>query len=223
VLDGFDGAPRLGRRLRRGTTGDSGGSDGTTVRTSFMNQVQQYPYVDDGNAQIVGLPLANAQLEVVIALPHGDLATYEHALSTGAAPLAVPPGSEDVQLAVPKVTFTSPTFSLADMLKAMGMQLAFDKVQADLTGLCAVPPNKEHLYIADVLQKAMLGMEETGVEAAAATAVIVAATGALVGPPPPPPIPMVVNRPFVVSVVDVPTRAVLFLGHITDPTEMGSP
>jgi serpin B len=198
-------------------------SDGTTVSTSFMNQDQQYPYVDDGNAQVVGLPLANGQLEIVIALPHGDLATYEEALATGAAPLAVPSGSEDVQLSVPKVTFTSPTFSLADMLKAMGMPLAFDKVQADLTGLCAVPPNKEHLYIADVLQKAMLGMEETGVEAAAATAVVVGATGSLVGPPPPPPIPMVVNRPFVVSIVDVPTGAVLFLGHITDPTDMGSP
>ncbi len=187
------------------------------------DQDQQYPYVDDGNAQVVGLPLANGQLEIVIALPHGDLATYEDALTTGAAPLAVPSGSEDVQLSVPKVTFTSPTFSLADMLKAMGMPLAFDKVQADLTGLCAVPPNKEHLYIKDVLQKAMLGMEETGVEAAAATAVIVGATRSVVGPTPPPPIPMVVNRPFVVSIVDVPTGAVLFLGHITDPTDMGSP
>jgi serine protease inhibitor len=69
----------------------------------------------------------------------------------------------------------------------------------------------------------MLGMEETGVEAAAATAVIVGETKSVVGPAPPPPIPMVVNRPFVVSIVDVPTGAVLFLGHITDPTDMGSP
>jgi serine protease inhibitor len=34
---------------------------------------------------------------------------------------------------------------------------------------------------------------------------------------------MVVNRPFLLSIVDVPTGAVLFLGHIEDPTAAGSP
>jgi hypothetical protein len=34
---------------------------------------------------------------------------------------------------------------------------------------------------------------------------------------------MVVNRPFVVSTLDVPMGAVLFLGHITGPTQPGSP
>jgi serine protease inhibitor len=43
------------------------------------------------------------------------------------------------------------------------------------------------------------------------------------GPPPPPPVPVDLNRPFVLSIVDVPTGAILFLGHIEDPTDMGSP
>jgi serpin B len=192
---------------------------GTTVSTPFMNQTTTFPYVDDGNAQIVGLPLANNQVAVVVALPHGDLATYEAGLTASSAGLAMPASQALVQLAVPKVSFTSPSFSLADALKTLGMPIAFDQQNANFQGIC-VPPDGQNLYISDVLQKAMIAMQETGVEAAAATAVIVGETDAAGGPTPTP-IPVVVNRPYVISIVDVPTGAVLFLGHITDPTATG--
>jgi serpin B len=185
-----------------------------------MNQTGTLPFVDDGDAQIVGLPLSNQQLGVVIALPHGDLATYEAGLTASSAGLAMPSGQALVELAVPKVTFTSPTFSLANALKAMGMPVAFDKTSADFKGIC-IPTDGQNLYISDVLQKAMIAMQETGVEAAAATAVIVDETAGVAGPPPTP-IPVIVNRPYVISIVDVPTGAVLFVGHIVDPTATGS-
>ena len=56
----------------------------------------------------------------------------------------------------------------------------------------------------------MIAMQETGVEAAAATAVILDASVA------PETIPMTVNRPFVLAIVDGPTGAVLFLGHVEE-------
>ena len=99
-------------------------------------------------------------------------------------------------------------------------QIWFVEGTADFQGLTADDPN---LYIGDVLQKTELGVMETGVEAAAATAVIVEASGASSGGPPPTPVPMVVNRPFLTAIVDVPTGAILFLGHIEDPTNVGSP
>jgi len=193
----------------------------TSVSTPFMNTTASLPYVDDGEAQVVGLTLANQQLAVVIAFPHGDLATYEAGLSASSAGLAMPTAEALVQLAVPKVTFTSPTFSLAKALQAMGMTQAFDPKSANFTGLCTSPPDGDNLYISDVLQKAMIAMQETGVEAAAATAVVVAGETAVAGGPTPTPIPMIVNRPYVLSIVDVPTGAVLFLGHIVDPTQAG--
>lgn len=192
----------------------------TTVSAPFMNQTGTLAYVDDGTAQIVGLPLANQQLAVVVALPHGDLATYEAGLTATSAGIAMPTGSTLVQLSVPKVSFTSPTFSLAKALAAMGMPIAFDPVNADFKGLCTNPPDGDNLYISDVLQKAMMAMQETGVEAAAATAVIVA-RASVAGGPAPTPIPMIVNRPYLLSIVDVLTGAVLFVGHIVDPTESG--
>lgn len=103
----------------------------------------------------------------------------------------------------------------------MGMTQAFDWTAADFSGMCAHPPDGGRLYIENVLQKAMVAMQETGVEAAAATAVIV---GSLTSAEmPPTPIPMVVDRPFLIAIVDAPTGAILFAGHIKDPTDAGSP
>jgi serpin B len=181
-----------------------------SVATQFMAQSTNLPYLDDGDAQIVGLPLAGGQVSVVIALPHGDLGAYEDALAAGAAALKQPTDDAYVALSMPKTSFTSSSVSLATSLAAMGMPTAFQG-GADFTGICAAPP----IQIEDVLQKTMIDMEEDGVEAAAATAVILgstATTGVM-----PTPVPMTVDRPFVVAIVDVPTNAILFLGHIGDP------
>ena len=157
----------------------------------------------------------------MIALPHGDLATYESGLSSTSTPFQPLASASSafvslVSLSLPKVAFTSPTFSLATELQAMGMTDAFDMAAANFTRMCAHPPDG-NLYLHDVLQKAMLAMQENGVEAAAATAAIVEATMAAENV-----VTMVVNRPFLVTIVD-DTGAILFLGHIDDPTDTGSP
>ncbi|MGD0674374.1 MAG: serpin family protein [Polyangiaceae bacterium] len=195
-------------------------ADGSTVSASFMNDAQTWPYVDDGRAQIVALPLSGGQVSVVVALPHADLATYEAGLTTGSAALTVPTTGAYVELSLPKVTFTSPTFSLKAALQAMGMVQAFDPAAANFSGMCAHPPDGSHLYVADVLQKATIAMQETGVEAAAATAVLVDTAAISL---PPDPTTMVVNRPYLIALVDQPTGAILFLGHVDDPTATGSP
>ena len=200
-------------------------ADGTTVSTSFMNQVMTAAYVDDGQAQIVGLPLSGHQVSVVIALPHPgvNLADYEASLTTGSAALTQPKSEEYISLHLPKAAFTSPTFSLKPALQAMGMNQAFDANVANFSGMCANPPDGEHLFVSDVLQKATIDMQESGVEAAAATAVIMGADAAAGDGAAPVPTPMEVDRPYLLSIVDVPTGAILFLGHIEDPTDVGSP
>ena len=198
-------------------------ADGTTVSASFMNQTLRVPYIDDGQAQIASLPLSGRQVSVIVALPHAgqDLETYEANLAVGSAALAQPTTPALVELSLPKATFTSPTVSLARALPAMGMSRAFDSNSADFSGSCAHPPDGSKLYIGDVLQKAMIAVQETGVEAAAATTTIV--PQALSTEPTSAPTPMVVNRPYLIAIVDVPTGAILFLGHIEDPTDVGIP
>lgn len=196
-------------------------ADATTIETEFMNAERQLAYADDGQAQIVSIPLNNREISVVIALPHEGvrLADYEASLTPTSEALLGPKSSELVALSLPKVKFTTPSFSLGKALKALGMTTAFDRDAADLTGM-AVPQDGEHLYVAEVLQKAMIGIDESGVEAAAATAVLVAGnTSAPVEPPKP--VPMTVNRPYLVTIVDNPTGTVLMLGHIQDPSQSG--
>jgi serpin B len=189
-------------------------ADGTVVSPSFMNKTLTTPYADDGYAQIVGLPLSGGDLSVVIALPHEGttLQAYESALSTGSAALAQPGSTSDITLSIPKVTFTSPTFSLRPALEAMGMQVAFTP-SADFTGM--YPGGG--LYVSDVLQETTIAMQETGVEAAAATAVLIGTFLAET-----PTASVIVNRPYLVAIVDVPTGAILFLGQIEDPTAGGT-
>lgn len=190
--------------------------DGTTIATSFMSETSTLPFVDDGQAQIVGLPLSNGQLSVVIALPHPgvDLATYEAGLSPTSAAITQPATPQSVTLTVPKSTFTSSSFSLSAALKAMGMVQAFDPASANFSGMCTTPSSG--LYVSDVLQKATISMAENGVEAAAATAVAFSATA--YEAPALGTVAMVVNRPYLIAVVDLPTSAILFLGHLVDPT-----
>jgi serpin B len=198
-----------------------------TVSTPFMNLTNTYPYVDDGTAQIVWLPLANEQVMVAIALPHDDLPTYEAGLTTSSAVLEPPTASALVALSLPKISFTSPTFSLAAALQAMGMSEAFVPYGANFTGMTlgtggdgGMNPN---LYIGDVVEKADIGMAEDGVQASAAVAVVVSSAFTTVqsSTPPPTPVSMVVNRPYFFSVIDAPTGALLFMGHVADPTQTG--
>jgi serpin B len=204
--------------------GDFVRGDSSQVQASFMNQTSTFAYVDDGQAQVVSLPLSNRELSIVIALPHADvtLAQYEATLTAHSAALAPPTAFSLVSLSLPKTTFTSDSFSLSAALQEMGMKQAFDKDLADFSGVCAHPPDGDNLYVGDVLQKAMIAMQENGVEAAAATAVVLAGSNS-VELPMPTPVPMNVNRPYLVAIIDNPTGAVLMLGHIQDPSDAGNP
>jgi len=187
-------------------------SGGSTVSPRFMNETTELFYEDDGQAQVVWLPLANNQISVAVALPHAgmDLAAYEASLTASSALLVAPKSTATVMLSIPKAAFTSKTYSLKTALQAMGMVEAFGPM-ADFSGMGT------GLHLSNVFQKAMISMQETGVEASAATGVIGAHKSSSASPP----VSMVVNRPYVVSIVDA-SGAVLVLGHIVDPTDAGS-
>ncbi|MEO8900006.1 MAG: serpin family protein [Polyangiaceae bacterium] len=196
-------------------------ADKTQVSTQFMNTSEELAYVDDGSAQIVSLPLAGRQLSVLIALPHAgsSLEAYERSLRAGSAALLQPKKNARVILSLPKSAFTSQAFSLKAALQALGMKQAFEAGDAHFEGMCAHPPDDRRLFVDDIVQKTMIDVQETGVEAAAATAVVMATMGAVRRRPEPAPVPMIVNRPYLIALLDVPTGAILMLGHITDPSQ----
>ena len=109
----------------------------------------------------------------------------------------------DVQVTIPKFGITTDQLRLKDSLAALGMSPAFSK---GFTGI-----SNETLFIGDVIQKAFIGVDEEGTEAAAATAVTFA------GAVPQPPVPVTIDRPFLFFIQDK-TGIVLFAGQVVDPT-----
>ncbi len=196
-------------------------ADHRKIQADFMRREAQLAYLDDGQAQVVALPLAGRRLSLIVALPHASvsLADYERTLRAGSAALTPPSKSALVALALPKATFTSPSFSLTAPLRKLGMHQAFERERADFGAMGTTPVGEPPLFVSDVLQKTMIAMQESGVEAAAATAVVMSTAAALLRRPAP--IAMTVNRPYLIALVDVPTGAVLLLGHIADPTATG--
>lgn len=200
--------------------GDFTKADGTKVSADFMGQDGEFKYFEDDKAQMASLPLVGGKLSFVVALPKDTLQSFESGLDAGYWKTAwAGRSSKLLRVQLPKFSFTTDSIKLKDVFKSLGMVQAFEPDQADFYGMCKTPPNDERLFIASILHKAMMAVDENGVEAAAATAVVMAGNTSV----PPEPTPMIVNKPFVVAIVDEPTGALLFLGHINDPTEKGSP
>lgn len=186
-------------------------AEGKTEMVSMLSTEQGFLYADDGKAQVVSVPLRGG-LTAVFALPRGDLASYEADIAAGHASIAEPKEAAEVALELPKFTFDSGSFSLAHALQDMGMKEAFEPERADFSGIHA----GGGLHVDDVVQKTHVAVREEGVEAAAATAVIVSSSSSSSGSPATP-IPMVIDHPFLMSIVDSQTHALLFLGQIEDP------
>jgi serpin B len=69
------------------------------------------------------------------------------------------------------------------------------------------------LYIAEVLHKAFVSVDEAGTEAAAATAVVMNLTAV-----PGEPISVALDRPFIFLIRDIETGAILFVGRVVNPS-----
>lgn len=113
------------------------------------------------------------------------------------------------------VNLTAPAFdiewggSLADVLKGLGMELAFQGA-ADFSGITA----EEGLFISDVVQKAVITVDKDGMEAAAATAVGMEASAADAEPRE-----LLLDEPFLFVAYETSTLAPLVLGWIGDPSQ----
>lgn len=100
------------------------------------------------------------------------------------------------------------------ILTGMGMKLAFDKNNANFSGMANLKPD-ERLYIDEVFHKAWINTNEQGTEAAAATAVTMAVAGAIMAPFQPKV--FRADHPFIFVIQDNKTGHILFMGRVSDP------
>ncbi|UQA59819.1 serpin family protein [Polyangium aurulentum] len=180
--------------------------DGATVDVPMMHGNLQVPYGEGADYAAVELPYDGNELSMVLILPN-DLEAFEASLD-GARLAAVTSSLEErmVDTKMPRFKFDS-KWSLVDPLKELGMGVAFSD-GADFSGI----NGKGGLVITDVIHQSFVSVNEAGTEAAAATAVIVGETSA------PLPAAITLDKPFLFFIRDIETKAVLFVGRVSDPS-----
>ncbi len=182
--------------------------DGTKIQVPTMSSVGSLSYAAGSGWQAVELPYVGNQLAMMIVVPD-DLAAFSASLSPERfAALVSALESRPVSLNVPKFSFTSKQ-DLATVLAGLGMPLAFSPA-ADFSGIT----KDEQLAITKVIHEANIDVDEKGTEAAAATAVVMGDVSGPGGEP----VVVHVDRPFLFAIRDLQTRAVVFLGRVTDPS-----
>ncbi|UCH43846.1 MAG: serpin family protein [Dehalococcoidales bacterium] len=182
--------------------------DGDEVTVPMMRQTESFGYAEGDDYQAVELSYDGRELSMVILLPQdGQFESFEEAMDAQkVAGILDSLGHREVNLAMPKFEFES-SFALKKALAAMGMPVAFT-TGADFSGMTGKP----ELFIADVIHKAFVSVDEAGTEAAAATAVIMELTAM-----PETPVEVTVDHPFIFLIRDIETGAVLFVGRVLNP------
>jgi serpin B len=195
---------------------ESGTSNGTfnllngeEIIVPIMKQTESFGYAERDGFQAIELPYDGNEISMVILLPENSrLNEFEKLLDAQQVEEII--GSLEhrrITLSMPKFEFES-SFSLKKALTMMGMSVAFSE-DADFSGMTG---NRD-LYIADVVHKTFLSVDEVGTEAATATAVIAAVTGI-----PETPIKVTIDRPFIFLIRDIETGTILFVGRLINPS-----
>jgi serpin B len=182
--------------------------DGSPVTVPMMSQQEHLGYAEGDGYVAVELPYDGEELSMVILLPDsGQFESFENSLSAEqVAAIIESLDYREVALTMPKFEFDS-EFSLSAALSALGMPVAFT-TGADFSGMTG----NHELYIADVVHKAFVSVDEAGTEAAAATAVVMELTAM------PDVVEVSLDRPFIFLIRDIETGTILFVGRTLNPS-----
>jgi serine protease inhibitor len=186
-----------------------------TIPIEGGDKVKKYPAGD--GFLMAELPVKGDKLSMVVIAPQkADGLSALEARLTGKNLTAWLGKLQRMSVEVTLPRFKMDTdYSLGDILKKMGMKLAFTRV-ADFTGMSASRNPDDRLYISKVLHKAFVEVNEEGAEAAAATAVIMVKKDSAPASFPFNPV-FRADRPFLFLIREMESGAVLFLGRVTQP------
>ncbi len=189
-------------------------SPGETIKVDMMRQGMMGVIEDyHGVARVLELPYLGNEVSMFIFLPDpGEMAelennmTIEQVDSWMASRTSTP---QHIHVSLPKFKVET-EYTLNDILSDMGMPLLFNPGLADLSGMIGYMG----LYVSLVVHKAFVAVDEEGTEAAAATGVVCRFTSA----------PMyddyfMANHPFIFTICENSTDAILFMGRINYPSK----
>ncbi len=181
---------------------------GSKKKTDFMCSTENI-YLKDGGAVGFMKPYKNGRFAFAALLPDENTGIDDYVASLSGDKLmkifsSAKRGNE-VNVKMPKFKAEYST-QLIDTLKKMGVKDAFDNKTADFSSLI----ENRDAYIATVVHKTFIEVDEKGTRAAAST-LVGADTMSLMEP-----YSVCLNRPFVYMIVDTETNLPLFIGVQTE-------
>ncbi len=184
-------------------------SDSTELSVAFMYIEEEFEYAAFNECGALKIPYGNEDYAMIILLPGEDYTVHDLTALMGDEywnkwqnGLA----RKDVNIYLPKFKFSYEK-KLNQVLKDMGMEIAFSKSMADFSGI----NDSLKLYIDEVKHKTFVEVNEEGTEAAAVTSVIIDNTS--VGDH----VIFDANKPFLFAIVEQNTNAIVFMGRMMEP------
>lgn len=186
--------------------------NGSKVTVPFMYQSTTAKKLNHDDFTILDLPYGRGNFSMLIVLPNKDK-TIDDVLGVwdnGTYNQWITDLYEvdNLDVIIPKFKFAYEK-ELNEVLKEMGLAVAFDTDQADFSNII----EDMDLYISNVKHKTFIEVNEKGTEAAAVTSVEIRMTS--IGPSNQ----FIADRPFLFVIREKYTNSILFMGRVEDPSK----
>ena len=193
--------------------------DGSTEQVDMMHLYgENLQYVNNGDAVGVVLPYKDENIVFVALMPEGNQTVremYENLEWADICEILKQEKRTLCNLQLPKFEEEYER-KLNGSLQAMGLEKAFDEVQADLSGM-GKSKDGYNIFINLVYQKAVVIVDEKGTEAAAVTEVAVDTANCIEIAEPP--VNIFFDEPFLYMIVDKEKEIPLFMGIMDNPNK----
>ena len=184
---------------------------GQTVSVPMMKMKEKFAYSEQTGYKALKMPYGRGKFQMVILLPDQGTTTTTIAVQLDrtkwealTASLNTP---VEIDIWFPKFQY-SWDIEFNQVLSSLGMAVAFSANDADFSKI-----NTDYkLFISKVKQKTFIKVDEEGTEAAAVTSVGISMTAM-----PANPLEFHANRPFLYTIIEEDTGAILFIGKVENP------
>lgn len=184
------------------------------VKVKMMHLNDKFLYYSDNEVQVIELKYKTENISSLIILPKKEIEINNYIKSFNAEKInKIIKGLKQrkVEISLPKFEIND-SVKLKEQLIKMGMDKAFDKNDANFSGI----QKSNDIYIYDVFHKTHVKMDEEGTVAAAATAVVMVRKMAVI-PKKENNVIMIVERPFIFTIRNSSfpeNHSLLFMGKI---------
>ncbi|REL33492.1 serpin family protein [Rhodohalobacter sp. SW132] len=186
---------------------------GETTEVDMMSQKGRFAIFQSGEVQLVELPYGDSLFTMTVMMPADEDMPIDQFVQEQVNADNLAEWRSNLHVSNRESTVRLPKFEMEyeieynEILKAMGMEIAFSQSNANFQGIADTAP--QNLYIDNVKHKTFITVDEEGTEAAAVTSVGVGVTSM------PPQITF--NRPFVFIIHERESGTNLFMGRVKNP------